>query len=146
LVPLRNLGSHVWCIHIPTARRMHVSRYVTVIASKWYSHTSSVLSLAFQKPYLKSNHFKRILFKPKNVCVSKSSMKYPILFNKEISKSKVLPKQIFVWSKNDFQKFVESSAPIKTLGPFQIFWNSASILKYLAKRVFQIICACPSKV
>jgi hypothetical protein len=63
----------------------------------------------------------------------------PFCVNKEISKSKVLPEQFFVWSKHDFQKFVESSAPIKTFGPFQIFWNSASILKYLAKRVFQII-------
>jgi hypothetical protein len=34
------------------AGRMQVSRYVTVIASKWYPHTSLILSIAYKKPYL----------------------------------------------------------------------------------------------
>jgi hypothetical protein len=51
------------------AGRMQVLRYMTVTASKWYPHTTLILSLAFQKKnLLKKQQFeKRVLFQTKDV-------------------------------------------------------------------------------
>jgi hypothetical protein len=147
-VPPRNLGPHVWCIHMAAAERMQVSRYVTVTSSKWYPHTSLILSLAFQKPCFKNIYIKRVLLKDKGMFwISKSLLKILSGFIKGF-KTQALRKWTLVLGINtalNEKEILKSFAPFKTFGLFQCFENLTLNSKCFAKRYFNPFCVCVSK-
>ena len=113
--------------------------------SKWYPHTTVILSLAFQN-LTKNNRLKRVLLKTKDVLDFENIYSNTLFcFSKEISKPKALPKQTLVWSKKQLLKrgiLKKFCSHKKLLAYFKCFGNLAPKSKWYLKRCFKtFVCA-----
>jgi hypothetical protein len=106
------------------ARRLHVSRYVTMTAPKGYPHTTLILGSAFKKTTSKINHFKRILFKARDVLSFKIFIQIPYLVlikgfqNPKLCQNKLLFEVKIAFKEKGISKSFYS---IQNSWPLQIF-------------------------
>jgi len=107
----------------------------------WYPHTTLILSLAFQKPYFKSNNLKRVLLQTKDVLDFKNLyLKTLPCFIKRFQNSKLceinycLRVRKTAFKKMEFWKVLPHS---KLLASLKRFEKLAPISKCFVKRCFK---------
>jgi hypothetical protein len=122
-----------------TAGRMQVSKYVTVTASKWYPHTSLILSLAFQNLTSKATAFKEFCSKQRIFGFQNIYSKTLSCLIKRFQNSKLCENKLWFWSKSGFQKerereILKSFAPLRTFGLFEMFLKPYPYFKVLCEK------------
>jgi hypothetical protein len=95
--------------------------------------------LSFSKPYFKSNCFQRILFKAKDIWVSKYLLKNPILSYQKVSKLKTFAKinsgfGVKAAFKKREREILKSFAPLRTFGLFEMFLKPYPYFKVLCEK------------
>jgi hypothetical protein len=145
-VPLRNLGPHVWCIHMACCWAYAGIKVHDYDRSKWYLHTMVILSLVLLNPTSKASAWKEFYLKQRKIWIAKMSVQIPYYVPKQrdfklkiFVRTNFYLKQNNLWGKKNLEKFccVKNPFAVKTLGLFQTFWKSCSYFKMPCEKILQ---------
>jgi len=130
-VPRQNLGPHVWCIHMASCRAYAGIEVHDHDRSKWYPHTTVILSLAFQNLTSKATACKEFYLKQRMIWISNISFWIPYsCFNKEYQNPKLCQNRPMLGVKTTFKGgFWKSFLPLTSY--HQNSWPISNVLKTL---------------